>query len=116
MSGGGSGDSSGWRPSESAAGGGAPNADPCDIIEVTILNSPDSTVLAGLSKGNLLDVVYQAGPPQQLLAEVHGQKAGSITSPSMLQIIRCITTQGRQYVAEVIKVSGAICQVRVRPK
>jgi hypothetical protein len=112
MSGGGSSSSSDWRPAPQTGSG---QSDPCAIVELTVLNSPDRSVLATLAAGTLLDVVYQAGPPQQLLAQIHGQTAGSITSPSMLQIIRCIG-QGRVYVAEVVTVRGAICQVTVRAR
>ena len=66
--------------------------------------------------GDVLDVMFQSGPPQRLLAQQpSGTVAGSITSPSMLQIIQCITQTGIHYVAEVLSVRGAICKVRVRP-
>ncbi len=118
-SGGGGGDT--WRPSASSpqkpagggGGGGAP--DPCAISEVTNLNSPNRTVLAALQPGDLLNVVFQAGPPQRLIAQQPaGAIAGSITSPLMLQIIQCITTRNVIYVAEVLSVRGAICQVRIQ--
>jgi hypothetical protein len=118
-SGGGGGDT--WCPTPvtptkpTGGGGGGGEPDPCALVEVTNLNSPNRAVLAALRPGDLLNVVFQAGPPQQLLAQqIAGAIAGSITSPSMLQIIQCITTRGVSYVAEVISVRGAICQVRVR--
>jgi hypothetical protein len=117
MSGGGSNSSSDWRPSPSSEGAGKGGAkDPCDVVETTALNSPVKAVLSGLKDGDILDVVYQAGPPQRLVAESQGQIAGSITSPSMLQIIRCISVNDKQYVAIVLSVRGAICQVRIQPK
>lgn len=111
MSGGGGGDTSDWRP----AGGFGGGSDPCNIIEITALNSPNKAVISTLIPGDLLAVVYVFGPPQQLLAQKNGATAGSITSPSMLKIINCIN-QGRAYDAEVISVLGAICQVRVKPQ
>ena len=99
-----------------AAGGGIAPADPCNIIETTPLNSPNRTVLAGLRTGDTLNVVFDPGPPQRLLAQTQqGAAAGSITSPMMLQIMECITQGGHTYVAEVISVNGAICRVRIHP-
>ena len=125
MSGGGGGGGGEWRPKPKPApkpksggdiGGGDVPPDPCNIIEATTLNSPNQTVVATLRTGDLLDVVFQPGPPQQLLAQhSSGAVAGSITSPSMLQIIQCITQSGIQYVAEVVSVRSAICQVQLRP-
>lgn len=86
------------------------------MIEVTALNSPDKDVISGLSEGDVLGVRYEVGPPQRLVALKGSQVAGSITSPSMLQIIRCIRERDREYVAIVLNIRGAICQVRVQPK
>lgn len=120
-------DDSSWRPASTAtpkkasggggaAGGVAPN-DPCNIVEDTTLNSPNRNVLASLRAGDSLSVEFEAGPPQRLIAR-HGSGAiaGSITSPSMLQIIQCITQGGVSYVAEVLAVRGAVCQIRIRPQ
>jgi hypothetical protein len=125
--GGGGGGNDNWRPQPRPAperpqpaaggqdGGGAAGEDPCNIVERTPLNSPNSTVLATLRVGDILNVVYVPGPPQRLVAEQsHGVIAGSITSPSMLQIIQCIQ-RGYAYVAEVMSIRGAICEVTVRP-
>lgn len=103
--------SSDWRPAGPAGGG-----DTCEVIEVTALNSPDKDVISGLSEGDVLGVRYEVGPPQRLVALKGSQVAGSITSPSMLQIIRCIRERDREYVAIVLNIRGAICQVRVQPK
>jgi hypothetical protein len=122
MSGPGGGDNT-WRPTPTPAektNGSSdrksPPPDPCNIVETTSLNSPNRTVISTLRSGDLLRIVFEAGPPQRLIAEQSaGVVAGSITSPSMLQIIQCIA-QGYAYVAEVLSVRGAICQVRVRPR
>ena len=125
MSGGGGGGDT-WRPEPKPVpkpkaggdgGGGKEPPDPCNIVETTTLNSPNCTVVATLRTGDLLTLVFQAGPPQRLVAEQSpGVVAGSITAPSMLQIIQCISQGGYAYVAEVLSVRGAICQVRVRPR
>jgi hypothetical protein len=106
------------RPEQTTGGGGPPSGVPgdCDITEDTILNSVDRTVLATLRVGDLLDVVFEPGPPQRLIARTSGgATAGSITSPSMLRLIQCIRT-GVQYVAEVTAIRGAQCHVRIRPR
>lgn len=123
-SGGGGGD---WRPEPKPisrpkprgegdeAGGGVTPPAPCDITEVTNLNSVNRTAVTGLRPGDQLDVVFQAGPPQRLVAQTKaGTVVGSITSPSMLQIIQCIQA-GYTYVAVVLSVRGAQCQVRIEP-
>lgn len=120
-SGGGGGD---WRPEPKeppkpkagAGDGGTQPADPCNITETTNLNSVNRTAVAALRPGDRLEIVFQAGPPQRLVAQTAaGVIAGSITSPSMLQIIQCIQA-GNSYVAEVIAVRGGQCQVRIQPR
>jgi hypothetical protein len=120
MSGSGGGDGDRWRPTappEKPSGrkpkdGGKPN--PCDIVEKTNLNSPNRQVLTGLKVGDVLDVEFR---PPALVAVTVPKKlvAGSITSPSMNRILGCIK-QGEHYEAEVLSISGAICQVEVRLK
>jgi hypothetical protein len=104
------------KPKGQGGGGRDVPPDPCNIVEITNLNSVNRTVITGLRPGDRLDVVFQAGPPQRLVAQTTaGAIAGSITSPSMLQIIQCIQA-GTSYVAEVLSVRGAQCQVRIQPK
>lgn len=121
----GSGGGGDWRPEakpvsqpkgQGDGGGGEVPPDPCNITEITTLNSVNRTVIAGLRPGDRLDVIFQAGPPQRLVAQTAvGAIAGSITSPSMLQFIQCIQA-GVSYAAEVLSVRGAQCQVRIEPK
>jgi hypothetical protein len=88
--------------------------DHCNIVETTNLNSVDRTVLATLRIGDVLSVVFLPGPPQRLVAQSAGRIAGSITSPSMPQIIQCITQGGHSYEAEIVSIRGALCRVEVR--
>lgn len=121
-SGGGGGDET-WRPVPKApapdkgVGGGGGNGgdtDPCNLIERTSLNSVNSTALAKLAVGDVLNVEYQEGPPKRLLAVTQGKAAvGSITSTQMVQLISCITV-GNQYVATVLSIRGAQCQVQIK--
>ncbi len=113
----------GWRPDpipvtpKTKGGGGGGNGgtpDPCNISERTNLNSVDRTMLASLRAGHILSVIYQAGPPRRLVAQTAvGETVGSITSPSMAQIIQCIQS-GVAFEAEVLSIRGALCQVEVR--
>lgn len=115
-----------WRPepakpapktkSGDQGGGAKPPPDPCNITEVTTLNSVNRNVVASLRPNDRLAVVFQAGPPQRLVAQTQaGATAGSITSPSMLQIIQCIQA-GHNYDAVVLSVRSAQCQVRIEPR
>lgn len=110
MSGGGGGDET-WRKITDTPGGQP--SDPCDIVDLTMLNSPDRTVLATLSAGMSLPLEYQAGPPRRLVAVAPAGIAGSITSISLPQLIQCIQNNNK-YVAEILSLRGAVCQVRVR--
>ena len=117
MSGGGGGND--WtivgRPALPGGGGGGdgPDADPCDIVSLTNLNSPNAAVVGTLRPGDMLGVRLQAGPPRLLLAETGaGRIVGSITSAAMPRIIACIH-KGETYVADVVTVRGGICQVRI---
>lgn len=114
-----------WRPpakptgkpkGDDQASKGKPPPDPCNVSEVTTLNSVNRNAVAGLRANDRLAVVFQAGPPQRLVAQTGGGViAGSITSPSMLQIIQCIQA-GYNYDAVVLSVRGAQCQVRIEPR
>lgn len=120
MSGGGGGDDT-WRPTAvgplgGGGGGGAGGGggdDPCDIHEVTTINSPNRAALAGMRAGDILVLELDMGPPRRLLARAaDGQIAGSITSRSLAQLIRCMQG-GVAYGLEVLSLRGAVCQVRI---
>lgn len=101
-------------PPAGSGGGGGTGVDPCDIVSLTNLNSPNPAVVPTLRPGDVLDVRLQAGPPRVLQARTAaGQVAGSITSPEMPRIIDCIR-QGVIFVADVVTVRGGVCQVRIR--
>jgi hypothetical protein len=104
------------RPGQGSGGGDVGPDDPCHIVEITNLNSVDRAVVAGLRPGDSLALVYEVGPPQRLVATTAaGAIAGSITSPSMLQLIQCMLA-GNAYVATVLVVRGAQVQVRIEPR
>ena len=92
---------------------GSASRDPCDITEVTTLNSPDRTVLATLRDADVLVIQLQDG--RRLLAKHGDRVAGSVTSASHARILQCMR-QGREYEAVVLSVRGGACQVRLQPK
>ena len=101
------------RPTGESGRNGSESGDPCDITEVTTLNSPDRTVLATLRDGDALVIALQDG--RRLLA-MHGDRvAGSVTSASHARILQCMQ-QGREYEAVVGSVRGGACEVRIQPK
>ncbi len=120
MSGGGGGEET-WRKvvpggAQTTAGAGGPAggaSDPCAIVETTAINSPDRAILGTLRIGDLLAIELVMGPPRRLVARASVGIAGSITSPSLPQLIQCMQA-GNHYVAEVLALRGAVCQVRVR--
>lgn len=101
------------KPKKGADTGGA--GDPCNIIERTKVNSPDRTVAATLRRDDVLTVEYDAGPPKRLIVRAaSGSVLGSITSPSMPQLIQCIIG-GYGYEAVVISIAGGMIEVQVQP-
>jgi hypothetical protein len=96
-------------------GGGGDEFDRCVFTEITTLSSPNAAVIATLAVGDRLNVVYEAGPPQRVVAMTPANViAGSITSAKLLLIIECIG-EGRQYVAIVTAIAGGRVTVEIRP-
>lgn len=112
MSGGGGGDDT-WRQTTRRKKPKGADDDPCAIEEITTINSPDRAVLVLVRVGGDLDLILDRGPPRRLLARTPGgQTAGSITSPSLAQLIPCIQN-GVSYGLQVLSLRGAVCQVRI---
>lgn len=124
---GGSGSSVDWRPEpkpkkvvakgqdggligEAATSAGVVS-DPCDINEVTPLASTQALVLATLKAGDTLSIVLEGSTLQ---AKCAAGIAGVITSPAMLQLIKCMEHYNEAYEAEVLTISKGLCRVRVR--
>ena len=117
MSGGGGGDDT-WRRVARPVGDGPPvgQGGPCDINEVTAIDSPNRSVIGALRVGEVLAVELVLGPPRRLVVQtLTGDIAGSITSPSLPQLVQCIQA-GIAYGAEVLSLRGAVCQVRIQPR
>ena len=106
----------------SGGGGGGypirPDDAPIDcesIVDETILNSPDPTVLNKLTVGDLLmvDIIETEGRRSLVARTDAGEIAGAITSDSLRDLIRCIN-EGNSYQAKVIELDGGLCRVEVR--
>jgi hypothetical protein len=126
MSGGGSGRDDSYiptpapvKPSKTGSGGGGGGAggpDPCDIVEIVPLNSPQSAVIATLKVGDVLTVNLNRSGPNPVLEVLAfgGQRAGALTHRNHVRIINCIDA-GRTYRAVVMSIRGGSVEVRVEP-
>lgn len=124
MSGGGGGRDDGYTPTlapvkpskTGSGGGGAGGPDPCEIVEIVPLNSPQAAVIATLSVGDMLAVnLNRSGsyPVLEVLAS-GGRRAGALTHRNHVRIIGCIDA-GRTYQAVVMNIRGGSVEVRVEP-
>jgi hypothetical protein len=93
MSGPGGGGGDTWRPNpkptgkpkSGGGGGGDTQPDPCAISEITNLNSVDRAVLATVRVGDVLAVVYLAGPPRRLVVQT---RAAGIVGSRMVKNLK----------------------------
>lgn len=107
-SGGGSGGSSG------GGGSGCVGNICSSLFERIILSSPVPEVIAKLKQGSVLQIeLIDQG--RILVAIFHGERAGSIISPKLIEFIECIQT-GFEYIAIVDSIDGGQCQTTIRPK
>lgn len=103
----------------SGSGGGGPyggsssDAGGCDIVEQVPLNSVQGAVLPGLTVQDQLAVEVRDGA---LVAVTQANEvAGSLTPSSLARLLRCIE-QGREYVAIILRIEGALVELEIRPK
>lgn len=96
-------------------GGDSGDGDDCTSLTfLTTLISPVMSVLATLSAGMTLAVaVERVGNNDTIVArDSSGQRAGSIASGQLGKLLRCIA-DGNIYVADILKIDGAECRVKV---
>jgi len=99
-------------------GGGSRASTDCTIVEPTALNSVQQAAIPQISVGQKLDVdVVTQNKHQVLVARLpSGQIVGSLTPPSVADILNCIN-MGHSYVAVVLSIQpGALVRVEIRPK
>lgn len=110
-----SGSSGGGGNSSGAAGGSgigeASTGDVCNIVERVPLNSPQAAVVSRLKEGQQLTVEQRHGV---VVALEGANVAGSLTPRRLVELIDCMN-QGRQYIAVVLAIRGALCEVEIRP-
>lgn len=94
-------------------GGAAGGPISCDIVQETVLQNPDATILKTIKKGQRLDVTMMGSSP---VATRGDDIVGSIMYPGVAKLIRCMQ-EGYDYVAHVTKVvlGENECRVTIRP-
>src|SRR5688572_9757868 len=96
-------------------GGGIPKSDCATLAFRTALASVVKNVVSQLKKDDELDVELQAKGQRIVIAKTKaGVIAGSITSAHLASLVDCLN-KGFAFVAIVLRVSGATCEVEVRP-
>jgi hypothetical protein len=86
----------------------------CEIVETTVLTSPNRTALALVRVGDTLAIEFRRGPPSRLVAmTTAGTAAGAVDCSSTTQIAECIKL-GVKYNAKVLCLRRDFCRVRVR--
>jgi hypothetical protein len=107
-----SGSSGGGGGGGGSSGGSAGSGD-CNIIERVPLNSPQAAVVSTLKVNQQLNVALSGGAVVAL--DGSNNVAGSLTPRRLVDLIDCMN-QGRQYVAVVLTIRGALCEVEIRPR
>lgn len=89
-----------------------PPSSPCSSLSFqATLNSPQTTVLAQLQIGSILEVgVGSSGSSVEV--RLSGQLAGALTGTKVAQLINCINS-GFTFRAVVVTLSGGQCVLRV---
>ena len=98
------------------SGDGIPgSSDNCELVEIeTTLISPVVERIAELKLGDVLRLCIVAiGNHDTVVALTKGgDQVGSITSGQLGRLLRCMAN-GNEYLADVLKIEGAECRVRV---
>lgn len=96
-------------------GGGPGGPDDCAIAFETTLASPDPSVVATITPGEVLDLESVDTPIRGVVAYViGGPPVGAITQ-QIVALRRCIE-RGVQYEAEIVRLVGGSVTVAVRPR
>lgn len=100
-------------------GGGAIGENFCiSVAEQTPLNSPVPHVISSLRVGDFLDLQIQGTPSRPILVAIDTKTssvAGSVTFRNLPNLLNCISN-GHQYIAEILSLSGGSCVVLIRHK
>ena len=87
-------------------------ADYClNLVIKTNLSSVNESILKMVAVGDVLPVVAEGiDGPVRVLKD--GEILGTVLSGLLLELINCINN-GTEYEATILKIDGAICQVRI---
>lgn len=104
------------KPGTGIGGGGGGGNDPCDIVEIAPLNSPQAPVVNTLSVGDILDIALNLSGPNPVVEVIASgnRRAGALTYRNHVRLINCINS-GRSYQAVVMSIRGGSVEVRVEP-
>ena len=79
------------------------------LVVVTVLTHPNEELLAMLKVGQVLTVHIQE---ERVYVMYGDQVAGYVEAPENSRIIECVEA-GTFYVAEILKLEGAVCNVKI---
>ena len=98
------------------SGGGSyePQPDCKDIVEKTVLNSPNAAVLAQLKPQDQLTLEVKPKGGKTVVAVWKKQTAGSITFAQIAALKNCIEA-GHKFIAVVLQIKSGRCEVLVKP-
>ncbi len=82
----------------------------CEMLEVlTVLTHPNEELLATLEVGQILTVHVQE---ERVYVMYGDQIVGYVEAPENSRIIECVKA-GTFYVAEILELEGAVCNVKI---
>ncbi len=103
------------RSSSPSASRGVTETACADLVINTQIATPVPDVVSTLKEGDILEVsVASATGPINLITSKR-KLAGSVLSRNQARLLSCINN-GTEFVAEVLSVKGAHCEVQIRAK
>lgn len=97
--------SSGWSPTVPSS--------PCERINIRAgVNSPQAEALKDIKLNDVLTLSLQQTPQISIIVSSDSHVVGSLTGPTIIQLINCIEN-GHQYSATVVDLDGGSCVVQV---
>lgn len=97
-------------------GGGMPEPNDCKNFNSRgLVNSPDPTVLATISKNDVLDITLSGSAGPILAITSNGDTLGSVLITKMAGLLECLA-EGHQFQGRVISLSGAQCELLITAK
>src|SRR4051812_19366163 len=93
--------------------GAAPSSGPCNRFNTeTAVQSPNPQVVGRLATGQLLNVFLDG---KTVFVQLDQETVGTLIFLGLPRLIECLE-EGFEFVAEVVRLSGPDCRVRVRPR